>query len=131
MRATTAWITSSSSARRPDYTLTSTLDCSEGRFFNDMESRGGAEVCVIGYDVADALFPGRSPLDKTVLINGQPFKVIGTLSRQGTFLGLFSLDSIVVMPLARVQKIFQRQERGGHARQGEGQNTAGRRATTS
>ena len=27
-----------------DYTLISTLDCSEGRFFNELESRGGAEV---------------------------------------------------------------------------------------
>ena len=39
-----------------DYTLISTLDCSEGRFFNELESRGGAEVCVVGYDVADAAF---------------------------------------------------------------------------
>jgi putative ABC transport system permease protein len=41
-----------------------------------------------------------------VLINGQPFRVIGVISRQGTFLGLFSLDSIVVMPLPAFQKYF-------------------------
>ena len=28
-----------------DYILTSTLDCNEGRFFNELESRGGANVC--------------------------------------------------------------------------------------
>lgn len=89
-----------------DYPLISTLDCSEGRFFNDLESRGGAEVCVVGYDVADALFSGRSALDRKVLINGHAFKVIGTLSRQGTFLGLFSLDSIVVIPLPAFKKYF-------------------------
>ncbi|HXA09933.1 MAG TPA: ABC transporter permease, partial [Chthoniobacterales bacterium] len=89
-----------------DYTLISTLDCSEGRFFNELESRGGAEVCVVGFDVADAAFAGRSALEKKVLINGHAFKVIGTLSRQGTFLGLFSLDSIVVIPLPAFKKYF-------------------------
>ena len=89
-----------------DYLITSTFDFKEGRFFNDVESRGGANVCVIGYDVADALFPSESPIEKSVLINGQPFRVVGVISRQGTFLGLFSLDSIVVMPLPAFQKYF-------------------------
>lgn len=89
-----------------DYIITSTLEFKEGRFFNELESRGGANVCVIGFDVADALFPSESPIDKSVLISGQPFKVLGVISRQGTFLGLFSLDSIVVMPLGAFQKYF-------------------------
>jgi len=89
-----------------DYIITSTFDFKEGRFFNELESRGGANVCVIGYDVADALFPSTSPIDKSVMINGQPFKVVGIISKQGSFLGLFSLDSIVVMPLPAFQKYF-------------------------
>src|SRR5258707_1382600 len=89
-----------------DYIITSTFDFKEGRFFNDLESRGGANVCVVGYDVADALFPSASPIDKSVLINGQPFKIVGVIARQGSFLGLFSLDSIVVMPLPAFQKYF-------------------------
>jgi putative ABC transport system permease protein len=89
-----------------DYIITSTFDFSKGRFFNDLESRGGSNVCVIGYDVADALFPAGDPIDKSVQINGQPFKVVGVISRQGTFLGLFSLDAIVVMPLPAFQKYF-------------------------
>ena len=89
-----------------DYIITSTFDFTKGRFFNDLESRGGASVVVIGYDVADALFPSEDPIDKSVLINGQPFKVIGIISRQGSFLGLFSLDAIVVMPLPAFQKYF-------------------------
>src|SRR5437660_5689601 len=89
-----------------DYIITSTFDFKEGRFFNELETRGGANACVIGYDVADALFPSASPIDKLVLINGQPFNVIGVISRQGSFLGLFSLDSIVVMPLPAFARYF-------------------------
>ncbi len=89
-----------------DYAVISTLDCTEGRFFNEIESRGGAEECIVGYDVADALFTGHSALDKRLLINGHGFKVIGILARQGTFLGLFSLDSIVVIPLPAFKKYF-------------------------
>jgi putative ABC transport system permease protein len=89
-----------------DYIITSTFDFKEGRFFNEVESRGGANVCVLGYDVADALFPSASPINRSVLINGQPFSVIGVISRQGSFLGIFSLDSIVVMPLPAFQKYF-------------------------
>ena len=89
-----------------DYTTISTVDCSEGRFFSDLESRDAAEVCVVSYDVSDALFAGRSALEKRVLINGHAFKIIGSIARQGTFLGLFSLDSIVLIPLPAFQKYF-------------------------
>ena len=89
-----------------DFSITSTIECKEGRFFDETESRGGNNVCVIGFDVADALFPSESPVNKSVLINGQPFKVVGVNSRQGTFFGLFSWDSMVVMPLPAFDKYF-------------------------
>ncbi len=90
----------------PDYTLISTVDFTAGRFFNDAESKSAANVCLLGYDVADALFPSRSPIDQFVQINGQPFKVLGVGARQGSFLGLFSLDSIVIVPLPTFKRFF-------------------------
>jgi putative ABC transport system permease protein len=89
-----------------DYIVTSTVDCKEGRFFSEIESRDASNVCIIGYDVADALFPSESPINKSVLINGQNFKVVGVNSRQGTFLGIFSWDSMVAMPLGAFNKYF-------------------------
>ena len=38
----------------------------EGRFFNEMESKGAAQRWSLGYDVAEALFPTGNPLDKMV-----------------------------------------------------------------
>lgn len=89
-----------------DFVAVSTVDCAEGRFFNEMESRGGANVCVIGSDIADALFPSASALNQQVLIGGQSFKVIGINVRQGSFLGLFSWDSMVAIPLPAFQRYF-------------------------
>ncbi|MGH7937710.1 MAG: ABC transporter permease, partial [Chthoniobacterales bacterium] len=72
-----------------DYALISTIDCDQGRFFSGIESQDGAEVCVVGSDVASALFPANGALDKKILINGHTFKVIGSLAKQGSFLGIF------------------------------------------
>ncbi|HEY6844047.1 MAG TPA: ABC transporter permease, partial [Thermoanaerobaculia bacterium] len=89
-----------------DFMLTSTGTFSEGRFFTDEESRGGRNVVVLGYDVAEALFPSTSSLGKIVMIEQTPYKVIGVFSHMGTFLGLFSFDTYACVPLASFQKNF-------------------------
>ena len=89
-----------------DFLITSTAGFREGRFFNEHESRSGRNVVVLGYDVAEALFPSQSPLDKTVLIGGTPFRIIGVYAKQGTFLGLFSFDTYAVVPLPAFMKAF-------------------------
>lgn len=89
-----------------EFLVTSTSSFREGRFFNEHESRAGRNVVVLGYDVAEALFPTDSALEKTVLINGTPFRVIGVYAKQGTFLGLFSFDTYAVVPLPAFIKSF-------------------------
>lgn len=88
------------------FLMTSSSKFKEGRFMTELESRGGRNVCILGYDVADALFASQSPLDKTVLIGGSPFRVVGVYDRQGTFLGLFSFDNQVAVPLTAFEKAF-------------------------
>jgi putative ABC transport system permease protein len=90
----------------PDFLLTSSASFSEGRFFTETESHAGQNVVVLGYDVAEALFPQGAPLDKVVLIDGHPFRVVGVYARQGTFLGLFSFDTYAVVPLQAFMKNF-------------------------
>ena len=89
-----------------EYARLISADYKEGRLFNDAEAGSGRQVCALGYDVAEALFPGRSALGETVLINSQPFEVIGVFAKQGEFLGLFSFDNQTVLPLAAFQKYF-------------------------
>jgi putative ABC transport system permease protein len=81
-------------------------DMKEGRFFTDVEARSGRNVAVIGFDVADALFPNESPLGKEVKIRNQLYTVVGVAARQGSFLGLFSWDSQVLMPLEAFARSF-------------------------
>jgi putative ABC transport system permease protein len=81
-------------------------DIREGRFFNEFESESGRAVVVIGFDVADALFPGEAPVGKTIRVSNQTFEVIGVVARQGSFLGLFSWDSQVVIPLNAFRRYF-------------------------
>jgi len=93
------------------YPITTSVEIAEGRFFNTIESRTGRQVCVLGYDVADALFPNRSPLGQKVRIGNQNYLIIGVYAKQGKFLGLFSLDTQVVIPLESFKKVFGRGRR--------------------
>ena len=91
-------------------------DMLEGRFFNETESRGGRNVVVLGFDVADALFPGDSPVGKAVRIRDQQFTVVGVATKQGSFLGMFSWDTMVIIPLQSFRKMFMRATEGAQIR---------------
>ena len=89
-----------------EFLVTSTAQFKEGRFLTETESQHGQLVCILGYDVADVLFPNQTAIGKTVSIGGSPFRVVGVYAKQGTFLGLFSFDNQVVVPLAAFMKAF-------------------------
>jgi len=90
-----------------DYSRITRSDMKEGRFFSDFEAQSGGNVAIIGYDVADALFPGESAVGKTVRIRDQNFKVLGVAARQGSFLGLFSWDSMLAMPINTYRRYYR------------------------
>jgi putative ABC transport system permease protein len=89
-----------------EYTRISKSDMKTGRFFNAIESHNGANVIVIGFDVADALFPNEDPIGQTVRIRSQTYTILGVVARQGSFLGLFSFDSMIAMPLNAFKRNF-------------------------
>jgi putative ABC transport system permease protein len=89
-----------------DYPRLMRTEIKEGRFFNDIEGRGARNVLVLGVDIANALFPNESPEGKTVRIGDQQYTVIGVTARQGSFLGLFSMDSVAIMPITTFRRYF-------------------------
>ncbi len=89
-----------------DYPKIMRADMKEGRFFSEIEAHAARNVVILGVDVANALFPNESPEGKTVRIRDQQFSVIGVAARQGSFLGLFSLDQMAIMPISTFRRYF-------------------------
>ena len=81
------------------YLETSGILMDVGRFFSAAEAEGGRPVCVIGYDVATNLFPSETPIGKSIKIGSATFRVVGVVEKQGSFLGLESLDNRIVVPI--------------------------------
>jgi putative ABC transport system permease protein len=52
-------------------------DILEGRSFTPVEYAAGAHVAIINDKLAEALFPGRDAVGKTIKIFGEPFTVLG------------------------------------------------------
>jgi len=82
------------------------LEFANGRFFNESESNSGAQVIVIGDEIATNLFEDIDPIGKEIRLYGQRFKVIGVLKKQGE--GLFgkSNDTSVYIPVNYLRKRY-------------------------
>jgi len=74
-----------------------------GRFFTRGEDESLAQVTVIGFKVAEKLFPGKEPLGEKVRIRNVSATVVGVLEPRGQ-MGPVDMDEIVMMPLSVVQK---------------------------
>ena len=95
-----------------DYSRITRSDMKDGRFFSDFEAQSGSNVAVVGFDVADALFPGESAVGKTIQIRDQNFTILGVMARQGSFLGLFSWDSMLAMPITTYRRYYRANDNG-------------------
>jgi putative ABC transport system permease protein len=73
-------------------------DITEGRPFSPQEVEIGADVVVLGFELAQRLFDGQDPLGQTVTLGGLPHRVIGVVAEQGTLFGI-SLDKFAVTPI--------------------------------
>ncbi|MCB1123018.1 MAG: ABC transporter permease [Verrucomicrobiae bacterium] len=78
----------------------------DGRFFTQIECATGRGVVVLGYDVAEALFPDESAIGKTVRIKGHELEVVGVFARMGSFFGLMSFDNYALVPLKWLRKHY-------------------------
>ena len=80
----------------------------EGRFLVESDVDLARPSVVLGYDIADQLFPGQpapAVVGQKVLVAGHPFSVVGLLERRGKFLGQ-SLDNLVLIPYTTFQRYF-------------------------
>lgn len=89
-----------------EYQKTVGLNVDEGRFFTAKESEGGYPVCMIGTDIKNGFFSNVNPIGKIIKVGSYSFRVIGVIEKQGSMLGLFSLDNRVIIPITKFYKLF-------------------------
>jgi len=80
-------------------------ELAEGRFLSSLEVDRRRMVAVIGYQVAQTLFPNSNPLGERINIGNNRFLVIGVLEEQGSFLG-DEMDYEVYIPYGAFIKAF-------------------------
>jgi putative ABC transport system permease protein len=54
-----------------------------GRFFTENEMEGRADVCVLGAEMVNKLFPLDTPVGRHVRVNGDYYQVIGVMEPRG------------------------------------------------
>ena len=79
-----------------------------GRYWTDSESQSAQEVCVIGSDIVNNMFPYHSAeqtLGQDIWAGGHIYKIVGVLQPLGKFMGI-SRDNRIYIPFATYKKNF-------------------------
>ncbi len=91
--------------RSENYPAIGKWELKDGRHFTPHEVTHSQQVAVIGYDIADNLYPGVDPIGKEIKIAGIIHRIIGVLEKRA---GVFGGDPnrMVVVPITSFQRIF-------------------------
>ena len=76
----------------------------KGTFFNDLDVRNAALVCVLGETVKQNLFGSHDPIGENVRIGKYTYRVIGVMSSIGPTPSGKDQDDIILVPYTSVQK---------------------------
>ncbi len=109
-RIESAFITASTA----EYLRTTNFTFAAGRFFNELESNGGRNVVVLGYEIAKELFPQGADyaVGSVVRLGGKKMRVVGVLDKQGSWvMGDFNPDNQAYIPLEFLFKNFNKRRR--------------------
>lgn len=82
------------------------LNYEQGRFFSPNEYYYGANKCVLGFKVAEAVFGSLDPVGKSVKINGRKYEVIGVLEKSGeSIINVMNFDEVILVSYELARKI--------------------------
>jgi len=72
----------------------------QGRFFTVSEDERGAHVAVLGFNIAQALFPDGTAVGRTFMMDGAEYSIVGVFEKaKGGFFGENGQDVVVELPL--------------------------------
>ncbi len=89
---------------------TSNLNVESGREIRETDIDYSRNVCMLGMDVIDKIFPGIDPVGQYVRIDNRQFLVIGVLERQPEFFGQ-TMDRYAIIPISTFQAMYGKRAR--------------------
>jgi len=89
----------------PEYAPNNTHYIGEGRNITNEDIKVGRNVAVLGYAIAEKLFPWTDPLQKTVKIDGRKFLVVGIFESKKSAMG-GNFDNYLLMPISKFKRIY-------------------------
>jgi len=89
----------------PYYEFVHSQYVGRGRWISDGDMTARSNICILGVDVARALFPYEEPLDKEIKINGNSYHIVGIMEPLGNFFGQ-SRDNSVFIPITTYDKYY-------------------------
>ncbi len=90
----------------PDYPKVTQRNIELGRFFNELDMQRRAMVCVIGTDIAKALFEHEDPILKNIRINSRQFTVIGVFDEKEEGLTDQGANNRICIPYSTYEKLI-------------------------
>ena len=81
------------------------LTVEKGRPFSQSELNYGAQVVLIGSEVADKLFPKQNPVGKHINFLGKHFRIVGQLAKTGSGFGGGGSDRVLYVPLETANQL--------------------------
>jgi len=94
----------------PDYLKVNNSSISTGRFLTENDERSRRMVCVLGSEVANALFEDEDPLEKDIRVNSKKFTVVGVLEKRESNFDAADENRYVVIPLSTFERIYHWKE---------------------
>lgn len=87
-----------------NYLQTNGYKLALGRNFSDAELQHGAAVVMIGQEIKDKLFKKEDPINKSIFVGSNKFRVIGVLAPKGSSAGMGG-DRICIIPIFKAKQI--------------------------
>jgi len=91
--------------RTENYPMLGDYDLIDGRHFSELEVTRRRNVAVIGFDIAEELFPSIDPVGKNIKLAGMPFQIVGILEKKPRGLG-GNPNLSAVVPITAYEKMF-------------------------
>jgi len=99
----------------PEYPDNNTHYVQFGRNLSNEDVRVERLVAVIGYALAEQLFPFSDPIERTIRVDGRKYRVIGVFEEKKSAMG-GNFDNYVLMPVTTFQKAYGMTGDDGRAR---------------